>query len=197
MANNYKGIRKTVMGASKPYWALIDTETDGSLPTYSGGMAFSEFIKLTESINKAETEFYSNDALSENTSEFKYCELTYDNKGLTDEIMAAIFGMDYTEGVLTYGGDDTAPMGGFGYYRTLMDNGVKYYEGVFYPKVKASLGNDTTDTKGENVTFSGATTSMMAYQCKDEKKTWKKTEIFQTASEAEAWVKTQLGISGT
>lgn len=197
MADTFKGVRKTVMGASKPYWAKIANDPDNGMPTYETGMAFSEFIKLTENLNRAETEFYSDDALSENASEFKYCELTYDNKGLSDEIMAAIYGMDYTEGVLTYGGDDNAPMGGFGYFRTLMDKGVKYYEGIVYPKVKAALGNDTTDTKGENVTFAGATTTMMAYQCKDEKRTWKKTQIFSKASEAEAWVKTQLGVTGT
>lgn len=197
MADTYSGVRKTVMGASKPYWAKLKAEADNSLPTYETGMAFSEFIKLTENLSMAEAEFYSNDALSENANEFKNCELTYESKGLSDEIMAAIYGMDYTDGVLTYGGDDEEPMGGFGYYRTIMDKGVKYYEGVFYPKVKASLGNDTTDTKGDSITFAGATTRMIAYQCKDAKKTWKVTKMFGKAEEAESWVKTQLGMAGT
>lgn len=195
MADTYKNVRRTVMGASRPYWAKLATETDDALPTYEVGMAFSEFIKLTENLSLAETEFYSDDTLSENAKEFKYCELVYDNKGLSDEIMSLMFGMDYTDGVLTYGADDNAPFGGFGYYRTLMDKSTKYYEGIFYPKVKAALGNDTTDTRGENVTFVGTSTSLTAYSCKDAKRTWKMTQIFKTAAEAEAWVKTKLGIT--
>lgn len=195
MPDTYKNVRRTVMGASRPYWAKLATETDDALPTYEGGMAFSEFIKLTENLSLAETEFYSDDTLSENAKEFKYCELVYDNKGLSDEIMSQMFGMDYTDGVLTYGADDNAPFGGFGYYRTLMDKSTKYYEGIFYPKVKAALGNDTTDTRGENVTFVGTSTSLTAYSCKDAKRTWKMTQIFKTAAEAEAWVKTKLGIT--
>lgn len=197
MPDAYKNVRRTVMGASRPYWAKIASEPENALPTYSDGMAFSEFIKLTENLSLAETEFYSNDTLSENAKEFKYCELTYDNKGLSDEIMQKMFGMDLTDGVLTYGADDNSPFGGFGYYRTLMDSATKYYEGIVYPKVKAALGNDTTDTRGENVTFAGTSTSLMAYSCKDTKRTWKKTQIFKTAEEAESWVKTQLGIAGT
>lgn len=196
MADTYKGVKRTVMGASRPYWAKIETEPEDGLPTYSVGMAFSEFVKLTENLSLAETEYYSNDTLSENAKEFKYCELTYDNKGLSDEIMSQIFGMDLTDGVLTYGADDNSPFGGFGYYRTLMDSATKYYEGVVYPKVKAALGNDTTDTRGENVTLAGTTTSLIAYSCKDAKRTWKVTQVFKTAAEAEAWVKTQLGIAG-
>lgn len=197
MPETYKNVRRTVMGASRPYWAPIKTESDSALPTYDTGMAFSEFIKLTENLSLAETEFYSDDTLSENAKEFKYCELTYDNKGLSDEIMQKMFGMDYTDGVLTYGADDNAPFGGFGYYRTLMDKAVKYYEGVFYPKVKGALSGDTTDTRGENVSFAGTSTSLTAYACKDTRRTWKKTQIFKTAEEAEGWVKTQLGITGT
>lgn len=197
MPDSYKEVKRTVMGASRPYWAKIVSEADDALPTYESGLAFSEFIKLTENLSLAETEFYSNDTLSENAKEFKYCELTYDNKGLSDEIMALIFGMDYKEGVLTYGADDNSPFGGFGYYRTLMDSAVKYYEGIVYPKVKAALGNDTTDTRGENITFAGSTTTLTAYSCKDEKRTWKITQIFKTAAEAEAWVKSKLDITGT
>lgn len=197
MPDAYKNVRRTVMGATRPYWAKIANETDNALPTYETGMAFSELVKVTENLILAETEYYSNNALSESAKEFKYCELTYDNKGLSDEIMQQIFGMDYTDGVLTYGADDNAPFGGFGYYRTLMDDSVKYYEGVFYPKVKGALSGDTTDTRGENVTFAGTSTSLIAYACKDTLHTWKQTQIFKTAAEAESWVKTQLGITGT
>lgn len=196
MPDTLNKVRKTQMGATMPMWAPIKTDVTGSLPTYDAALDFSEFVKVSENLNVAETQYYSNDALSENVSEFKYCELTYDNKGLTDELISAIYGADYSDGEVTYGGDDAPPMGGFGFYRTVMDKGVKYYEGVFYPKVKASLGNSTYDTKGENVTLVGDSTKLIAYQCTDEKKSWKKTQVFATAAEALAWVKEKFGTAG-
>lgn len=185
-------VRKTQMGATMPLWAPITTDETGSLPRYGTAIDFSEFEKVTENLTLAEAQYYSNDALSENASEFKYCTLTYSHKGMTDELNSAVYGADYTDGEVTYGGDDNPPMGGFGFYRTIMDKGVKYYEGVFYPKVKASLGNGEYSTKGENVVFVGETTTLIAYQCTDPKKTWKKTSLFSTAEEALAWVRAKF-----
>lgn len=189
------GVKKTQMGATKPYYAKITAESAGSLPTYGTAAEFSEFVKVTENLNKAEAQYYSNNALSENVAKFKYCELTYENKGVPNTVAADIFGVtvDADSGELTYGGEDKAPYIGFGFYRTLIDNGVIYYEGVLYPKVKASLGSSTYETSGDGITLTGDTTTMLAYQCGDAKKTWKKTEIFDTESAAEAWVKTKLG----
>lgn len=190
MADTYSKVRKTQMGATMPMWAPVKEDTTGKLPTYETAIDFSEFVKITENLNVAETQYYSNDALSENVSEFKYCELTYDNKGLTDELIVAILGATKgSEDEIIYGGDNAPPMGGFGFYRTIMDKGVKYYEGIFYPKVKASLGNSTYDTKGDSVTLAGDSTKLIAYQCTDEKKTWKVTKMFGTDTEALAWVK--------
>ena len=192
-AETLNKVRKTQMGATMPMWAPIKTDVSGKLPTYDAAADFSEFVKVTENLNVAETQYYSNDALSENVAEYKYCELTYDNKGLTDELMVAVLGAKKNEsGEITYGGDDAPPMGGFGFYRTVMDKGVKYYEGIFYPKVKASLGNSTYDTKGDNATLAGDSTKLIAYQCSDEKKTWKTTKMFDTAAEALAWIKSKF-----
>ena len=190
-------VRKTQMGATKPYYAKITAETAGSLPTYGTPTDFSEFVKVTENLNKAETQYYSNDAMSENGSSVKYCELTYDNKGVPNSVSADIFGvtLDAESGEMTYGGDDTPPFIGFGFYRTLIDKGEVFYEGVFYPKVKASLGNSTYETKGDGITLSGDSVTMLAYICSDSAKTWKKTEMFATSSEAEAWVKKKLGVT--
>ena len=190
-------VRKTQMGATKPYYAKITAETSGSLPTYGTPADFSEFVKVTENLSKAETQYYSNNAMSENVSNIKYCELTYDNKGVPNCVSADIFGvkLDEDTGEMTYGGDDTPPFIGFGFYRTLIDNGATYYEGVFYPKVKASLGNSTYETKGDGITLSGDSVTMLAYICSDSQRTWKKTEMFATAEEAETWVKTKLGVT--
>lgn len=188
-------VRKTSMGATYPFWAKIATDTDGALPTYSGGTAFSEFIKVTESLQKAESQFYSNDVLSESADEFKYCELAFDNKGVSNTLRASLYGAKLEGNSISYGAGDAPPMGGFAFYRVLQDNNEKYYEGVFYPRVKASLTGMTYDTKGESVTFAGEQTKLVAYACKDTAQTWKVEEIFATAAEALTWIKEKLNIT--
>ena len=197
MAENaaLNSVRKTSMGATFPYWAEVDTDVTEQMPTYKDGTEFSEFIKVTENLQKAESQFYSNDALSESADEFKYCELTFDNKGVPNTLKARLYGATLEGNKITYGAGDNPPMGGFAFYRVLQDNGTKYYEGVFYPRVKASLTGMTYDTKGENVTFNGEQTKLIAYACKNVKQTWKQEEIFETAEEALAWVKERLGIA--
>ena len=187
-------VRKTSMGATFPFWAKVENDENEQMPTYTGGVAFSEFVKVTENLQKAESQFYSNDALSESADEFKYCEITFDNKGVPNTLKAALYGAKLDGNKITYGAGDNPPMGGFAFYRVLQDNGTKYYEGVFYPRVKASLTGMTYDTKGENVTFNGEQTKLIAYACKDIAQTWKVEEIFGKAEDALAWVKTQLGI---
>ena len=194
MAKELKNVRKTQMGATYSRYALIVEEKDGALPTYSAAKELSEFVKLSESVQKAEAKFYSNDRLSESVESFKYCDLSYDNKGLSDEVQCEVLGMTQTEdGELVRGIDDAPPFIGFAFYRVLMDNGVTYYEGVFYPKVKASLGNDDYETRGENTNFKGDTTTLIAYAAKDEKKAWKRSKMFATEAEAKAWVDGKFG----
>lgn len=188
-------VRKTTMGATFPYWAKVATDVTGAMPTYEGGTEFSEFVKVTENLQKAESQFYSNDALSESADEFKYCEITFDNKGVPNTLKAALYGAKLDGNRITYGAGDNPPMGGFAFYRVLQDNGTKYYEGVFYPRVKASLTGMTYDTKGENVTFNGEQTKLIAYATKTTAQEWKTEEIFATADEALAWVKEQLGVT--
>lgn len=197
MAENaaLNSVKKTSMGATFPFWAKVATDENEQMPTYENGMAFSEFVKVTENLQKAESQFYSNDALSESADEFKYCEITFDNKGIPNTLKAALYGAKLEGNKITYGAGDNAPMGGFAFYRVLQDGGKKYYEGIFYPRVKASLTGMTYDTKGENVTFNGEQTKLTAYACKDIEQTWKVEEIFGKAEDALAWVKTQLGIT--
>lgn len=194
MAAELTKVRRTKMGANKPWFAMIEKENEGTFPTYGTAEPFSEFVSLSESLEFAESSFYSNNRLSESTRAFKKGKLTYGNKGLSPDTIAKIYGATLAEsGELTYGANDAAPRLGFGFYRELEDNGVRYYEGVYYPSVKASMEGESDNTRGENVTYEGNTTSLDVYALGDTKGTWKQTEIFADPDEAEAWVKEKLG----
>lgn len=194
MAEDLKKVRRTKMGANKPYFAPITKENQNTFPTYGTAEEFSEFVSLTEALEFAEASFYSNNRKSESSRAFKSGRLTYGNKGLSPDTIAKIYGAKLAEsGELSYGANNAAPRIGFGFFRELEDNGVRYYEGVYYPAVKASMEGETDNTRGDNITYEGNTTVMEIYALGDIDATWKVTEIFATADEAEAWVKGKLG----
>lgn len=187
-------VRRTKMGANKPYYAPVQQENAGAMPTYGEAQEMSEFVALTENIQYAEAEFYSNNRMSESDRAYKRADLSYQNKGISPETMAAIYGAELSEeGELTFGANQKSPRIGFGFYREMSDEGVRYYEGVLYPMVQAHMTGETDNTRGENITYSGDTTEMVAYALGDEAQTWKVTKIFATAAEAEAWVLGKLG----
>lgn len=198
MAAELTKVRRTKMGANKPYFSLITKENDGSFPTYGEPEAFSEFVSLTEALEFAESQFFSNNRLSESARAFKKGTLTYGNKGLSPDTISKIYGAKLSEeGELAYGANNAAGRIGFGFYRELEDNGVRYYEGVYYPSCKASMEGESDNTRGENITYEGNTTVMEVYALGDTDATWKVTEIFSNAEDAENWVLGKLGKTGS
>lgn len=193
-----KKIRRTKMGATNPRYAKQATHPDGGLPTYDSQINdFSEMVSVTEALDFAEASFYSNDKKSESDRSFKGCTLTFENKGLSVETVADIYGANISdEGELRYGGNDAPPRIGFSFYRTISDKGTRYYEGVFYPDCKAALGNATDNTRGENLTYNGDTTTLDVYAGGDDAATWKVEALFTTAEEADEWCQKKLGKAG-
>lgn len=197
MAAEYKTVKRTKMGATNPRYAKQKSNANGTVTYDTTINVFSELVGVSESLDFAEASFYSNNRKSESNRSFKGATLTFDNKGLSPETVADVYGADLseTDGTLTYGGADAAPRIGFGFVRELEDNGTRYYEGVFYPDCKASMGNATDNTRGENITYNGESTTLDVYALDDTQNTWKKECIFATLTEADAWVEKQLGKS--
>ena len=193
MATELTKVERTKMGATKPIYAKIKTRTEGGKITYDTVKAFSEFVSLTENLEYAESQFHSNNKKSESARQFRGCDLTFANKGLSQENVADVFGATLNENDdLVYGANDAAPRIGFAFFRELEDDGTRYYEGVFYPDCKAFLGNANDNTRGENITYNGDSTSLEAYAMDDTAGTWKVEHIFATAQEAETWCKEQF-----
>ena len=194
MAADLTRVDRTKMGATEPYFATITQENKGAFPTYDEPEAFSELVAVTETLEFAEGSFFSNNRRSENARVFKSGTLAYANKGLSHYVISKIYGSKLSqEGELTYGANDKAPRIGFGFYREMEDDGIPYFEGVYYPSVKASLEGETDNTRGDNITYAGDTTTMAIFALDDEDATWKMTEVFAAAEEAKAWVLKKLG----
>lgn len=194
MAVELTKVRRTKMGATEPYYAVITAENANTYPTYSEPVAFSEFVSCTESLQYAEASFNSNNRESESSKVFKRCDLTFANKGLDYETLRDVFGATLDEdGEIAFGAGDTPPRIGFAFYRTLEDNGVRFYEGVYYPVCRAAIGNESDNTMGDNLTYSGDEIAMVAYAMKGTTSTWKESKIFDAEADALAWVRSKLG----
>lgn len=183
-------------GASSPYFAKIKTEPEEALPTYESGVKIAKLISSADNPTYATGTLYADDGKAEEAQEFVSADIEVSLDDVELAIKALIFGATASSdsnGELTYKGTDNAPYGGYAFYaRKMVNNAIKYL-GVYYPKVKASMGGVTYTTKGENITFSPTAVTFKANQAKGYE--WKIESEFDTEAAAIAWIKTKLNIS--
>ena len=188
---------KVAYGAKRPRFAPIATEPAGALPTYTADSAVTvgELVSANLTVNMVSGELDSDDALNVKVEEFRSGTLAMVTDGMEDETAEAIYGATVEEGLVTYNIGDVAPNGGLTFYRRMKDkSGVVYFQGVFYPKVQAALGNVNSATKGSSITFSTANTNFTIMAAANG--AWMLTETLATEAEAESWCDEQLGITG-
>ena len=157
------------------------------------GVVLGKLVAANLTVTLASGELYADDALDEQLSEFASGSLALETNDMTDENAAVIYGCSVVESVVSYNVGDTAPAGCLGYYKSLMRNKTKYYKGIFYPCVRAALGNDNAQTKGSSITFSTTQTTFTVMA--DDNGVWRKTQTFDTEAAAIAWIEGLCSIS--
>lgn len=188
-------------GAKYPCFAKIADEPASALPTYEGFATIGRLVKADLSLSFASGKLYADDSLAESVDEFVSGTISMETDDVADEVAALIYGATVKEEgatnragggatvnakEVTYSAGDSAPMGGLAYYKALMRNGVKLYKGYYYPRVKATLGGDTAETKGDSITFGTSTTEFTVFECSSG--AWRITKEFDTEDEAAEWV---------
>ena len=161
----------------------------------SAGVVLGKLVSANLTVNLASGELYADDGLDEQLSEFSSGTIALETNDLTDDNAAEIYGCNVTDGVVTYNTGDTAPMGRFGHYRVLMRGGKKYFEGRYFPRVRAALGNENDQTRGNSITFQTVNTTLTVFA--DDNGDWKKTQTFDTEPAAKAWVSQMCAITET
>lgn len=182
-------------GAKYPCFAKIKTESESALPTYEDFVTIGRLVKADLSLSFASGKLYADDSLAESVDEFISGTISMETDDVADEVAALIYGADVSnengDKEVTYSAGDSAPMGGLAYYKALMRNGTKLYKGYYYPRVKATLGGDTAETKGDSITFGTSTTEFTVFECNTG--AWRITKEFDTEDEAAEWVDEVLG----
>lgn len=182
-------------GAKNPRFAPIATEPAGALPTYEEVVSVGRLIKADRSIQYASGKLYANDELAESVDEFVSGSVAMETDDLEDEVAVAIYGAEVVSKEVHYKAGQTAPLGGLTYYKVLMRNGVKFFKGYFYPRVKAVMGNDTAQSKSDSITFGTESTTFTVFRCKTDD--WCITEVFPASEENAVieWCDSKLGVS--
>lgn len=152
----------------------------------SAGVVLGKLVAANLTVTLASGELYADDSLDEQLSEFASGSIAMETNDLSDDNAKEIYGCTVSEGLVTFNVGDTAPAGCLGYIKTLMRNKQKYYKGVFYPMVRAALGNDNSQTKGSSITF--ATSQITFTVMADNNGDWRKTKTFETETAAKAWL---------
>lgn len=186
---------KVKMGAKYPNFAPIESEPTDALPKYktSGKVTLGELIAANMTVNLADGELYSDDALNIKVTEFSSATVAMETDGMDDSVAQTLYGatVEASGGLVTYNVGDVAPNGGLVYYVMMKDKtNATYYKGYFFPKVQAAMGNDNAATKGSSISFQTANTTFTVM--KAENGDWMQQETLATEAEAIAWCDAKL-----
>ena len=179
-------------GAKNPYFAPIESEPEGALPVYKGEpVKIGRLVKADLTLTMASGKLYADDELAESAEEFVSGSIAMETDDILDTVASVIYGAAVKEKTVVYNTSDNPPPGGLAYYKKLMRHGKLVFKGLFFPRVKAALGNDAAQTKADSITFGTSTTNFTVSNANNGD--WRFTEEFETEDAALAWVKAMLG----
>lgn len=181
-------------GAKYIKFAAIKGEEKNALPTYTKPVELGGLVKADLSLSLASAEQYADDRLSESLEEFISGTLAVEVADMTEKISSAVYGSNFNEAQeLADNTADNAPTGGIAYYKTLLRNGKKCYEGVYYPKVRAQQVSDSAQTKGSSASFQNTPVTFKIMEALNGD--WRIRKEFEDENEAITFVDKKLAES--
>lgn len=179
------------IGLKNPYFGPLEGDgKDGAV--YGTPIKLGGAVAANMTVTTASGEFYSDDALTENVSEFVSALIAMELSDLDDEpCVVVLHATKGEDGELRYNVNDVYPFGGIGYYKRIMKDGKVSFKAFFYPKCKAAPVDDKGQTKSNSVTFQTSTVNFTVYA--PASGDWKMTQSFDNEADALAWVLKKYG----
>lgn len=186
-------------GAKMIQWApfaATDPETASAPPKLGTPANLGALNKVTETINFNRVSGHGDNAKKVEIVEFRDGSLAVETLYLSNENASALTGAELGtmdgDKDLKFGSNDVAPYGSIAFYTNCMkDDGTKYYQGVFFPKVKANMEGESYETKGESIVLSNAKLTFTVLEPLYGKYRHKSPE-FDTEAKAAAWVNEKI-----
>lgn len=182
-------------GALYGRWAPITAETADALPTYGESVSLGALTKVTDAPNFTEVTADGDDRVQDSLSEFTGGTVDINfAAGTPNEAKAKIWGATISDdGELVMGVDDEAPYGGYAFARRMIKGTKKYFQGVFYPKLKATPQGEESNTKlRSGATLTGDNVHMLWEAPMHGKYKYISGEL-ATEEAAKAWVDSKVG----
>ena len=178
-------------GLSKPVIAKFDPETK----TYSAGMVLPGLVGTTVTPNSVEGSLYADNQMAEHDSFFTYASVEVEMNDIPLSASEILFGhtVDAEQKSETSKSTDESNIVGYGFCQEKSVKRVKSFVACWLKQVKFSEGADSSQTRGDNLSYSTPKLSGRAYA--DDTAVWREKKEFKTEAEAYAWLKTQAGIT--
>lgn len=142
------------------YSPLTEDEAAGTF-SYGTGKRGRRMMKADVKINRTNSKLFSDDVESENVDEFTDGTITTTQDEFTDDMCVDLLGN--TKTTVTVGeksveevaskDTDNPPYVGYGYIKTVIVDKVRKYRAFFYTKVQFSEPDESSETKGQNISW--------------------------------------------
>lgn len=186
-----------IMGAAYFAWAPIATESTSAAITYGTGFQVGGLNTVERSITYVESDLPADDVLKYNIKQFSSGDLAVKFSEFALENQAAMFGQTISSGKLSKRSTNEPPYGGVGYVKTVLrKNGANdetVYRVYINPKTKAYPGNESSTTKGKNITLASEDAALKIFQPDYDE--WEVVKEFSTLASATGYIQTYLGIA--
>lgn len=186
--------------------AKVASETPGAALTYETGMVVGKAMQANLTLNRSDNPLFGDDVIAENDNSVTGGTIQIGVTALGNAVRAYMLGDEEvsvgtgTSAVKEYEvTDEPAPYVGFGFLRTLIEDGARKYEAVWM--YKAQFGENTINatTKGQQVEWQTPTLDgiLMGVQNDADGKThfYRYANHFATEAEAAAWLDNKAGIT--
>ena len=192
---------KPNVGMVYPVYAPVNVYTPGTSITYSTGAVVAEARAATVTWDRADAEFYGDDALLDTDNGVRGYTIDFEPTGLSDAVRKGMLGEDLASSEYSIT-DEVPPDVGFGYIRVMRDDtgGTvnTVYEGWWYFKVKFGVNSEEARTKERNIEWRTPTINGKGMGVQLSSKatlSYAKHRTFSDFTTAQAWLKALAGIS--
>ena len=179
-------------GLSNPYMASLDASAE----TYSNGFRCGKAISTAVTPNMSTASLYADNSEAERVDEFVNANVTVGTDRLPAQAASALFGHTISDGEETDKDGDANAYVGYGFYISKMEDGVKTYNAAVLTKVKFTEGEESYQTKGDQITFQTPQLSGSATALSNGVWRYKSPDFVQEIN-ADVWIRNKLGIAVT